>query len=239
MKMKRMIDSTVFALAAVFLFCGSASAYLTTINPVGGGNGSELSLFSIMDHLYGSGNYTRVDDSFDQTWQNTKGSATAVARYAGYSQTFGYIPDTDLQFHELFTVTGSGYLSDFSNPSVFGKIPPSGSLAPGSYNFLFADNANGAGDPPMWTSQPSTNDPGFYDHMVTFSLASGKYVIAWEDLNLGDYDYNDLVVEVGGVSPVPEPATILLIGSGLLGFLGLRRGSFRFRSREAATPATE
>ncbi|RJR33965.1 MAG: DUF4114 domain-containing protein [Desulfobacteraceae bacterium] len=226
--MKKVSVALVVTIAALFLHCGSARAYLTTINPIGG-SGSEPSLFNIMDTLYGVGNYNRVDDSFDQVWLNISGSATAMAKYASYSQTFGYIPETDPQFHELFKVTGSGYLSGFSSSNAKKDKTLTGLFEPGSYSFLFANDPNGAGEPPMWTSQQSSNSPGFYDHMVTFSLAGGNYVIAWEDLNLGDYDYNDLVVEVGGVSvsAVPEPATILLIGSGILGFLGLRRAGAR------------
>ncbi len=44
--------------------------------------------------------------------------------------------------------------------------------------------------------------------------SGNTWVIAFEDHT--DFDYNDLVVTVGGIVPVPEPAGILLLGSALL-----------------------
>ncbi len=57
-----------------------------------------------------------------------------------------------------------------------------------------------------------------WNHFAVFQLASGNYVIAFEDTN-GFYgenlgDYNDVVVEIRAI---PEPGTIAITGLGLAG----------------------
>lgn len=54
---------------------------------------------------------------------------------------------------------------------------------------------------------------------------SNEWVLAWEDLPYlsSDQDFNDLVMIIESVTPVPEPGTITLLGAGVLGLLLLRR----------------
>jgi hypothetical protein len=82
-----------------------------------------------------------------------------------------------------------------------------------------------------WFSQNALNSDRA-DHMVAFAGEGDKvklpgsltgvwdpneFVLAWEDLasSRWDYDYNDFVVMVESVHPVPEPASLALFGFGL------------------------
>ena len=198
-------------LSSLGLFVGAGNAISAEPSLTGPGG--------ILDQLYGLGNVSRIDDDIDQIWSPANGNATAVAKFAAYSQNVGYIPDLngdnnfDESFVSLFDVSTNGV--DLGGPS--------SAFDSGNVNFLWAVHPSGA---PLWTSLPSENSDSL-DHMVTWLItggeAAGNYVIAWEDLpGGGDRDFNDIVLEVS-VSAVQIPAAVWLFASGLLGLIGLAR----------------
>ena len=205
-------------LGCFFLMTGTAMATLTSIKAA---PSSEVNIDTILTDLYGAGNYLRIDDDLDKIWMNLNGGAVAKAKYAADEHEFGYIDTSDV-YRSLFNVQSNYFGTIYDDIS--GKTLGSADVLTFKWALRDLSVTN------QYTSDPSDNNG--LDHMVTWLITGGdedligSYVIAWEDRNDLDWDYNDLVVEITNAAPVPEPATMLLLGSGLIGLAGLGRKKF-------------
>ncbi|WP_041603803.1 VPLPA-CTERM sorting domain-containing protein [Thioflavicoccus mobilis] len=182
-----------------------------------------------------------LPDGADSVWSITASGgsvSTFIIELAGNanSNTFGVYDVADPNKRvELFdgsaTASAQALLSIKVDGSVHVNLSNTGTKFAGNQfgyylgttsGIFYSDSSVHGGGDQMLAFQ-GTGDKVQIGNLAAGEWTANEYVLAWEDLPFAssDKDYNDMVLMVESVQPVPLPAAAWLFGSALFGMAGV------------------
>jgi hypothetical protein len=240
------VGTTLVAFGTVMVCSNGALADPLNDRPVSplGDNGTEDTLQEVLDSIT-DGEPGQIDAVNDQKpfalFKSTSGSGlkgTLVAEIAGYDDLnlFGlYSADDKNNTAQIFTggdqPFGRVSIDFFNNGNVQIGDEIIGTGFNGAFGFyldtpndiFYTEDSHNKNDAPQALVYQGDNDTVLQiGDFQAGTFVDTEFIIAFEDqpFNSSDQDFNDMVVHIAGIEPVPEPMTIL--GSTLaLGFGGL------------------
>lgn len=251
----RKLQILLVSLLAVFLVAGTAMALPFNSNrPLTLGTSTELSLQGVFDIVFGDDKLDAYKDQSDVAiWTEAEANVDAylITMISAKDGKLGIYSYSNPTLTYDFSLEGDDSIGfDIKNN---GDLYVGGSLAVSAFGDKFGfywktddttsyteDDKNivggyGPGENVLALSYlipdgyeadlTSTSLNTDYDDTVTL-LGNNDWILAFEDWIGGDGDFQDAVFLVEDMKSVPEPATMLLLGSGLLGLALIGRMKF-------------